>query len=209
MMEILEKLLGSAARVKIMRLFLFNPERTFDAEQVKDRSKVSPSQARSEIGMMQKIGLIKKRSFYKDVIRGKGSRRKEYRVKATGWTLNEEFEYLEPLQHLLIYISPLRSADLIKRLSRVGKLKLVITAGIFIQNWDSRVDLLVVGDDIRRGALDNLIKILESEVGREIRYATFETKDFQYRLGVYDKLVRDILDFPHEMLLNRIGLTEK
>jgi len=29
----------------------------------------------------------------------------------------------------------------------------------------------------------------------------FDTKEFLYRLNMYDKLVRDILDFPNEILL--------
>ncbi|GAG51475.1 unnamed protein product [marine sediment metagenome] len=29
----------------------------------------------------------------------------------------------------------------------------------------------------------------------------FDTKEFFYRLNMYDKLIRDILDFPHEVVL--------
>ena len=29
----------------------------------------------------------------------------------------------------------------------------------------------------------------------------FETKEFIYRLNMYDKLVRDIIDYPHEVIL--------
>ena len=67
MIEILEKIFGSAARVKIMRLFLFNPEETFSFDQIAVRAKVSSPIARHELSMMEKIGLIKKRSFFRDV----------------------------------------------------------------------------------------------------------------------------------------------
>jgi hypothetical protein len=209
MMEILEKLFGSAARVKILRLFLFNINEAFDKAQVQTRSKVTTSQARSELSMMEKIGIIKRRSFFKDVIRTRAGKKKSERMRTNGWILNSEFEYLEPLQHLLITISPLKGNDVLKKLTRVGKLKLVITSGIFIQNWDSRVDLLVVGDNLRKNTLENIVKTIESEIGREIRYTAFETADFKYRLGVYDKLIRDILDFPHEIILDKISVTTK
>jgi hypothetical protein len=94
----------------------------------------------------------------------------------------------------------------LKRLQRVGKLKLVIISGIFINNYDSRIDLLVVGDMMKKGTLENVIKTIESEIGREIRYTYFETPDFQYRLGIYDKLIRDILDFPHEKILDKLNV---
>ncbi len=206
MIETLEKIFGSAAKVKIMRLFLFNPTDVFDIDQIIARSKVSPSEARHEIGMMEKIGLIRKRSFFKDFIVGKGKNKKTERRRVAGFVLDETFDYLLPLQDVLIHISPLRNAEILRKLARVGKLKLIIVSGVFINNWDSRLDLLVVGDNLRKGTLENILKTLESEIGREIRYAYFETPDFQYRLGIYDKLIRDILDFPHEKILDRLNV---
>ena len=41
---------------------------------------------------------------------------------------------------------------------------------------------------------------MEAEIGSELVYAIFDTKEFTYRLNMYDKLVRDILDFPHEVI---------
>jgi hypothetical protein len=93
-------------------------------------------------------------------------------------------------------------------LSRAGKLKLVIITGFFIQNTDSRIDLLVVGDTLRKGTLENAIAMVEAEIGREIRYAAFDTADFNYRLKMYDKLIRDVLDFPHEKILNKLNIPE-
>lgn len=207
MIETLEKLFGSAAKVKIMRLFLFNPTDTFDIDQIIHRSKVYGGDARHEIGVMEKIGLIKKRSFFKDFPVGRGKKQKIERRRITGWTIDEEFDYLEPLQELLIHISPLRNGELLRKLSRVGKLKLVIVSGVFINNWDTRLDILVVGDNLKKGTLENVMKTIESEIGREIRYAYFETADFQYRLGIYDKLIRDILDFPHEKILDKLNVS--
>ena len=206
-MEVLEKILGNSARVKIMRLFLFNPTETFDVGNIAERSKVSEPIARKEVLMMEKVGLVKKHPFVKEITSGHGKKQKKIRRRVVGWKVNESFDYLDSLQNLLIQISPLRNGDLLERLRKVGKLKLVIVSGLFINNWDSRIDLLIVGDLLRKGALENTVKIIESEIGREIRYTFFETADFQYRLGIYDKLIRDILDFPHEKILNKINLS--
>ncbi|MBX4198508.1 hypothetical protein KW782_04225 [Candidatus Parcubacteria bacterium] len=204
MLDTLEKIFGSGAKVKILRLFLFNPTEGFDIDQIAERAKVTPAVARYETALLQKAGVIKRKSFFRDFIVG---RKKEIeRRRVSGWTLHEEFEYLEPLTTLLEYISAKRNQEIIKTLSRAGKLKLVIISGFFIRNRDSRVDMLIVGDDLKRGKLEQAIKLIESEFGREIRYAAFETADFRYRLGVYDKLIRDILDFPHEAILDKLGL---
>ena len=47
---------------------------------------------------------------------------------------------------------------------------------------------------------------IEAELGKELRYAAFETLDFQYRLGIYDKLIRDILDSQHQKILNKLAI---
>ncbi len=206
MTDILEKMFGSAAKVKMMRLFLLNPEQTFDFAEVINRTKISTGSGRHELATLLKIGLIKKRMYFKDIVRGSGSRKKIIRRRVQGWTLDDTFEFLIPLQGFLIDVSPLNPREILNKLTRTGRLKLVIVSGVFIQNWDSRVDLLVVGDNLKKTTLENTIKGLEAEVGREIRFASFETADFQYRYSMYDKLVRDILDFPHEKILDRLGL---
>ncbi len=205
MIDILEKIFGSAAKVKILRLFIFNQEVSFDIAQIADRTRITPSVARHEINNLHKSGFIKKKSFFKDVMVRVGGKKKMYRRRFAGWAIDENFEYLEPLESLLEHISPKRNRDIVRKLSRAGRLKLVIISGFFIHNFDSRVDLLIVGDDIRKGTLENILKTIESELGREIRYATFETEDFKYRLGVYDKLIRDILDYKHEKILDKLG----
>ncbi|MCC7004705.1 hypothetical protein IT397_02190 [Candidatus Nomurabacteria bacterium] len=201
-MKILEKLFGSDLRVKVLRLFLFNLNQPFDKEDVILRAKIKKSASDKEIKMLLKIGLIKRKVFYKEFIKGKD--RVKRRVR--GFVLNESFPHLSALQGLLIHTMPLSSGDIITRLGRAGKIKLVIVSGVFIQDWDSRVDMLIVGDSIKRSKLNEVVKIMESEIGKELRYAVFDTGDFNYRMSMYDKLIRDVLDYPHKILIDKIGI---
>lgn len=205
-METLTKLFGSAAKVKIIKMFLFNSLTAYDVAQISDRTKESSSKVRREVHVLEKMDLIKRRVFYKTVHRKKGNRTVAGKVKTSGWILNHDFEFLLPLQQFLVNLNHLSPKDIARKLHKTGNIKLVITAGIFIQASESRVDLLVVGDHIKKGSVENAIRNIEAEMGKEIRYAVFETADFQYRLGLYDKLIRDILDFPHEKIVNKIGL---
>jgi len=50
------------------------------------------------------------------------------------------------------------------------------------------------------------VHTIEANFGREIRYATFTTEDFRYRSGVYDRLLRDIFDYSHRTILDKIGI---
>jgi hypothetical protein len=180
-MEILEKILGNSARVKIMRLFLLNRSKNFTNKDIVKRSRVNPDVVRRELKLLSSVGFIKKRDI--------------------NWSFNSVFKYGEEFEDLLVRSDSLNAETILNNFKKVGKVKLVITSGVFIKNDDSRVDLLIVGDKMKRGKIEEGIRKLEAEIGAELVYAVFETKEFLYRLNMYDKLVRDILDYPHEVLL--------
>lgn len=205
-METLSKLFSGEERVKVMRLFLFNPELFFSLDQISDKAKISPKISKSEIEVLKKAGMIKERKAVQVITTKKRGKEVEVKKKVVCWYLDPDFEYLLPLQNLLINTRPLRKEEILRRLSGVGKLKMVIVSGVFIQNNDSRVDLLVVGDNLKRHSIDRIVKIMEAEIGKELAFASFETADFLYRLGMYDKLIRDILDYPHQKLLDKLNL---
>jgi hypothetical protein len=204
-MEILSKIFGSEAKVKIMRLFLFNPEQPFSSDDIANRAKISEAVARHETAILRKMGMVKGRRFNHTVSVRKGKIFVTKKKSVGGWVLNDSFPYLTALKDLLINTVLFNRNDILRRLNAVGKMKLVIVAGVFIKDTDSRVDLLVVGDNIRFSALGNVIKCIESEIGKELRYAAFETKDFEYRFDMYDKLIRDILDYPNKKILNKLN----
>ncbi|MAF59599.1 MAG: hypothetical protein QF858_01835 [Candidatus Pacebacteria bacterium] len=204
-MEILSKLFGSQARVKVMRLFLFNEGESFENSDVAKRARVLDYTARSETRTLESAGLIKRISFFKEVMRGRGKNKKLVKKRVKGFTLNPKFKYLQALRNFLINAAPLQQNEIVKKLSGSGSLKLVIISGVFIQDWDSRIDILIVGDNIKTTKLEAAIKGIEADIGRELRYAIFPTKEFKYRLNVYDKLIRDVLDYPHQTVVDRLG----
>jgi len=205
-METLVQLFGSALKVKLMRIFLFNPNDAFSLGDIARRVKNKSSDTRKEITRLIAAGLIKKRSVVKEVHSRKNKNATAEKIHTLGYSLDQKFPYMYALKNLLITVSLHADDSLIKKFSNVGKLKLLIASGVFIQEWDTRVDLLVVGDDLNMTKLETVIKIIESEIGKEISYSAFETEDFEYRLGIHDKLVSDILDTPHTVLIDRIGL---
>jgi hypothetical protein len=204
-MEILGKLLGTEERVKIMRLFLLNGEMCFDAGDIMDRSKVSRGALRREIALLLKIGFVKPKVFTKEIEKKRGNTVKVIKKKVSGWQLSIDFPLLLPVRNLLISSEPVKKEEIIERFKNTGKVKLLVLAGVFIQKDDSRVDILIVGDELKKKNVENSLRSIEAEVGKELSYALFDTQDFVYRMNVYDKFVRDILDFPHEKILDKIG----
>jgi len=192
-MDVLGKLFGTAARVRLLRLFLFNPRDSLTLGDAAERSRSLPRVARKEIVLFEKIGLVRPRKG------GKG------KMKGTRWSLAEGFTHREALQQLLLN-TPVQPKEVVRRVRRVGAVKLIIISGIFLGDFDGNIDLLIVGDRVNQGRLHAAIKALETELGKEMRYALLKTEDFRYRLGLYDKLMRDVLDYPHAVILDRLHI---
>lgn len=186
-MEQLGKLFGSLARVKVMKLFLFNGDDIFDKREVSKRAKISLQIASKELNLLTKSGLLKKK-------------------KNQGFFLNKGFGFLLPLQDLLMHSAPMQEKEISKRLSGVGKVKALVVSGVFIRNPESRLDILVVGDDISQNRLKTAIGNMESEIGRELKFALLDTADFKYRQGVCDRLVRDVFEAPHKVVVDKVGI---
>jgi len=164
-----------------MRLFLINRNKGFSNKDVVKRSRVSREIVRRELTLLSNIGFIKKR--------------------ATSWFFDSSFKYTSEIDNLLINTDTLDKDAIIDNFKKVGRVKLIIISGIFIKDKQSRVDLLIVGNKMKRSKIEEGIRKLEAEIGVELVYAVFDTKEFTYRLNMYDKLIRDILDFPHEVIL--------
>ncbi|MBX4200378.1 hypothetical protein KW790_02900 [Candidatus Parcubacteria bacterium] len=205
-MKSVSLIFGNEAKVKMMRLFVFNPHEAFDTQTIIDRVKEKPKLVKSEINNLLKANLIKRKSYVKQLKGRPGSAPKAISKKVKGFILNPLYPYLAALAHFLIDAAPISKKEIMEKVGKAGNIKLLLISGLFMHDPEARVDLLVVGDHIRQGTLLNNISYIEAELGKEIRYAAFETPDFQYRLGIYDKLVRDILDYPHQKLLNKLGI---
>lgn len=191
-MDTLEKLFGSAGKVKVMRLFIFNPDHIFNLKTVILRTRLTSAQVRKEIAPLLKMKMLK--------ARGVGAKKTYF--------LNESFNYLRPLRELMTHTMSVSYDEMIKKIGRTCKLKSVILSGLFINAPESRVDMLIIGNQFNKEALNKAVKKIESEIGKELSYAILETEDFKYRLGVGDRLVRDILEYPHEVAYDRIGLNK-
>jgi len=194
-METLAKLFGGQARVRIMRLFLLNNNNNFEIEDIVSRSRVTKANVRKEINSLSTIGFIKQKVVTKEGYRGG-------KKKVVAWALNPVFQHLGSIREILIDPALLLQEDLPQRFKQIGKIKLMIVSGVFIGDSKSRADLLIVGDKLKKNILQQVVKSLEAEIGKELDYVVFDTEEFKYRLNMYDKLVCDVIDLPHEKLID-------
>ena len=181
--QILEKLFESPEKVRILRLFLQNMEQAFTLTDVAHRTKTKPQKTRGELVKLVSIGLIK--------------RRKDQ------YGINSEFALLAELKELVINASFASRKKLIQRIRGLGRIKLAVIAGTFLNNETSRTDLLIVGDDVKKRRIETFLSTVESELGKPVRYTLMDTDEYKYRINMYDRFLKDIQEFEHEKLINK------
>ncbi|MEI6057640.1 MAG: hypothetical protein WCQ60_01555 [bacterium] len=208
-MDILSKLFGSAAKVKLMRLFLFNPETAYTTKEITNRAKISTREAQKELATLISFGIVRIKPVRREINVRRRKKIVVKKIEEKGYTLNPKFAYLTALKSLLTSASVHADESLTQKFAKIGKVKVLIATGVFLQRWDSRVDLLIVADEMSTVRLEKAIASLEAEIGKEISYSAFDTEDFEYRLGIHDRLIRDILDFQHTVLVDRLGIEGK
>ena len=192
-MDPLAKLFGSAARVKLLRLFLFNDDTTFLASDAAFRAKVSKDATRKELAALVAAGIIRKKT-------GKAP---------LGYVADKRFAHYDALKVFLRTTTEVSDSAILTALKKAGSVRLVVLSGLFTGALESKVDVLIVGDRMEERPLASAVHALEAELGRELRYACFTTEQFKYRLGVYDRLLRDVFDYPNRVVIDKIGLTSK
>ena len=163
--------------------------------------------AKREISLFKAIGLIKQKDEIIDQpVKLKDGTIKIKKKKFNGYFLNALFPFVHALRNLVLNAAPVDKEAMIKEINTIGRIKLVVFSGIFTNHENSRVDLLLVGDSMKETKLDKVLKNIEADIGKEIVYAVFKTDDFMYRLGMYDRFIRDILEYPHEKAVNKLNI---
>ena len=168
----LDALFDSPIKVKLLKLFVYNPDGDFESKAVSKKLNLKSAQVNKNISNLAEIKFLNCKN---------SNGKKTFRV-------NRDFGFYNELKELVTKASPASKEKMLKSFKSLGKIKLALLAGVFINSYTSRADLLIVGDNIKPAKFNNFIKKLEAEVGKEISYALMTTKEFHYRYDMYDRL---------------------
>jgi hypothetical protein len=196
-------LFGSPTRLKLLRFFLFNPSKEFTFDDMCRRARLVRRTARVEISALEKAGVITRRSLSVP-IPGKAKK-----MKALGFGLNKNFPQLQSLQTFLFETAPIDGKTLLSHLRKAGPLDFVAVAGVFVREFEQRLDVLLATKKLSQSRIETAIRAIEAEIGIEIRFAVMTSEDLLYRVGMYDKLTRDFFDYKHQILTDRIGVRDE
>ncbi len=200
--DFLGQFLGNEARARILRVFLFSPSELFSIASAAKRAGVSTASAEKEMKALEQLDVVKK-SKVSITLANRTTRKVEGKQKGLFWTLNPDFKYTRSLTLFVQEVAPMQYKSIVEVLKRSGKITVIILSGSFMGDPTRPADIIVVGDPLHEKRLGEAMRVLEPRFGREIRYASFSTPEFRYRLTIQDKLVRDTVDYPHLVLLDK------
>lgn len=198
--QFLEKLFESVPKARILRLFLQNPYDFFSLEEVNKRTQIKKAACKKEIDKLLKLAIVRQKNFSIRRKNGRKARIKKFLV----FGASPNFGLFKELRDLVSRSSVASRAKLVRQIRGLGRVKLAVVSGVFINQENSRTDLLLVGESIFKRKLGRFLVQLESELGRSIQYTVMDTEEFKYRLGMYDRFLRDILEYPHQKLINKL-----
>lgn len=187
----IDALFGSKTRVKLLHLFLNNPNRAFYVREITRKIDEQINSVRRELANMLSIGIIKSDS----------SNNRLY------YEINQEYQHYKPLRDIFAD-EKLESAaaaavdsnnDWHKRLKPLGDVRVLILSGSLVRGSSSDVDVLLVGD-INKTQAKKFIKELEEDESRSLSYTMMSYEDFYYRLSIKDRFIVTIITGKHTVV---------
>ena len=201
MEKALTYLFGSPRKLKILRLFYRNADLHFSLSDIERYTRLSKRAIKSELPHLLRTGVAGKK------IRIGAMANKDKKLgKSTIFHANPEFPLFYELRTLLMRTDATLNKKLVGALARLGRVKLAVLSGFFINNPKSRVDLLLVGDNLDKRRLRAFFGSLEAETGKALSYSVMNSEEFRYRISMFDKFLGEIFELPHRKIVNKFNI---
>lgn len=202
-----EQLFGSKTRVKLLRLFYSNPNRSFYVREITRKIDEQINSVRRELSNLLSIGIISSDTT---------NNRLYYEV-------NQEFEFYTPLSMIFgggeVIATEGEEAVVVAKASKavdpeaasiaaLGNVELAIYTGQFTRDESSGIDILIVGD-VNQTKLQKFMKELEEKEKKEIHYTLLSVDDFTYRRQVKDRFITTVLSSKKQVLIDKINISKE
>ncbi len=183
-----DSLFGSKARSRLIRFFLLNPGTEFSASDVSEKTLVSRPDVSREL-----VRLAKMKMVIEHARKGKKT-----------FSVNEDFPFYTELKSLVSKLNVHAQSQVFRKVKVIGEVKLILISGLFLNYPKSKVDMILVVNNVNRTKLKHAIAHLEAEVGKEIRFVLMNMEELQYRLNMLDRFFIEFLEAPYEEVSNKV-----
>lgn len=196
----MEQLFGSKTRVKLLKLFLTNPNRAFYVREITRKIDEQINSVRRELANLLSIGILTSKEqnnrLYYEVAQG-------YKHYAS---LRSIFAGVSSKEDGITTTVADKSTS--TSLKGLGAVDVLAYMGSFTGDNKTSVDVLIVGD-VNKTRVNNYIADLEDEEGREIAYVVLTKDDLAYRRQVNDRFIGLVDQAKKTVLHDPSGLMSK
>lgn len=192
----IEQLFGSKTRVKLLQLFLSNPNRSFYVREITRKIDEQINSVRRELANLLSIGIISSETT---------NNRLYYEV-------NQKYEYYGPLTEIFgggLTVASDAEPDANKTdMKQLGNVELALLTGVFTRDEISGTDMLIVGD-VNTTQLNKYVSDLEEREGKVIRYTVMTPDEFTYRKQVNDRFLSLVAKSKMQVLVDKNQVYDK
>ncbi len=197
----LEHLFGSRTRVKLLSLFLRNPDEAIFVRELTRRVSTQINAVRREIKNLVDLGLIEEIVTEEKLEKGKKSsatKKKYYRV-------NPNFKLLNEITALILRAQVMLGGRLDQAILELGDVRHLSLHGVFLGKQGSApVDLFVVADRLPMIKLKALVHEAEKQLGFEINFTVMTNEEYRYRKDMTDRFLYTILESPQTVIVSKL-----
>lgn len=182
----LSDLITSKTRVKLLNIFLANPQEMLHVRECVRRTDEEINAVRRELLLLEKKGIFNK----------------EPRANRIYYSLSKDYPFYFDLLKIGAKTIGL-GGEIIKNRAKLGKIKYAMFSGKFIRKIKTSpedIDLIVVGT-IVLPELSVLVRNEESRLGTEINYTAMTEEEFKFRKQRNDPFLMAILSGSRVMII--------
>jgi biotin operon repressor len=183
----IQEILDSKPKSSLIALLLLAPNRSFSGVELSKRLGIPQPKLQLVLSELVKQGSVK--TFFKQ--------------RAKFYLLNTQSKYFPELKASLQKNKVHYEDELFLALKQLGEVKAVFLSGVFTGKPELPVDVLLVG----KINLDKLSKFLincKKMMGVDINYSIMSADEFASRRDTFDRFIKDIFDYPHLIVLDKL-----
>ncbi len=183
----LEQLFSSQTRVKLLTLFLNNPEKSYYVRELTRRLDERINSIRRELANLESVGILKHQT----------TDRKLY------YAIDTSFYCFKELQQLFMKVKVGPQDRMARELRNVPHLDYALMTGFFTNEPHASTDLLLVGM-INRAKVQEIVSSFEQELDREINYTIMDSGEFVYRRDMADLFIAKLVKGAHVLIVDKL-----
>lgn len=195
LIERAKRLFGSNTRVKLLSLFLNNPDGEYYVREITRQIDEQINSVRRELNNLEDLQIV---------VKNERDRKVFYRLGNS--PLISSLSQILDCNSSMSNPSEAKVGSLIDKIDwfkEITSIKQDLQLLISFQKNNLEADVLIVSD--QRGAIISWLNKIEQEFGQSVRYLILTPTDFQYRLFVKDDFISSLLANDYEIIFNSIN----